>query len=262
MTNRSEWNLKDALDSFRSEPVHEPIARPPEHQTAHPHPSQRWHRVALSLVSLIAVAGWGAYLYEATRTIDSASVRRIGAPEVPVPSPVPPQETIASGVTPSSVAPSVADSKPGPVTPSTPAVVPPTTPPAKPRAESDVPASIPDLSGTWAWTTRLERSGSAAVDGLQLGYELTMEQSGKRITGAGRKVTENGDAIGSGAQTRITIDGTIAGDRLTLAFAERGTERSAEGRLVLLLDESGTLRGRFSTTGAQSSGTVEARRVR
>ena len=55
-------------------------------------------------------------------------------------------------------------------------------------------------------------------------------RTGRRISGAGRKITENGKEIGSGAQTPITVDGTIDGDRLTLAFAEtryRAVDRRA-----------------------------------
>jgi len=85
--------------------------------------------------------------------------------------------------------------------------------------------------------------------------------AGDRVTGAGRKVTQNGDGIGLRAQTPILVAGTIDGDRLTLTFKERGARRPTEGKFVLLLDESGTLRGRFSSTAAQSSGTVEGRRL-
>ena len=63
------------------------------------------------------------------------------------------------------------------------------------------------------------------------------------------------------AQTPISVAGTIDGDRLTLTFTERGTRRPTQGKFVLLLDESGAMRGRFSSNAARSSGTVEARRI-
>jgi hypothetical protein len=96
---------------------------------------------------------------------------------------------------------------------------------------------------------------------LQLGYDVQLQQTGNRVTGAGRKITENGDGIGSRAQTPISVAGTIDGDRLTLTFTERGRRRPTQGKFVLLLDESGTMRGRFSSDAAKSSGTVEAHRV-
>jgi len=81
------------------------------------------------------------------------------------------------------------------------------------------------------------------------------------VTGTGRKVTENGAGIGRRAQTPVTLTGTIDGDRLTLNFVERGTRRQTQGKFVLLVDDRGTLRGRFSSNAARSSGRVEAHRV-
>jgi hypothetical protein len=96
---------------------------------------------------------------------------------------------------------------------------------------------------------------------LKLGYEIQLEQEGDRVKGRGRKVTENGAGIRAGAQTPLTVTGTIDGDRLTLNFVERGTRRPTQGKFVLFVDDSGTLRGRFSSSAARSSGRVEAHRV-
>jgi hypothetical protein len=107
----------------------------------------------------------------------------------------------------------------------------------------------------------VESSSYKGYAGLRLGYELTLEQDGDRVTGVGRKVTENGAGIGPRAQTPLTVTGTIEGDRLTLNFVERGARRATQGKFVLLVDDGGTLRGRFTSSAAQSSGRVEAHRV-
>jgi len=117
------------------------------------------------------------------------------------------------------------------------------------------------VSGSWTLATHVESTSYQRFEGLQLGYDIQLEQTGNRITGTGRKVIENGEGISSRVQTPISVTGTIAGDRLTLTFNERGARRATEGKFVLLLDESGTMRGRFSSSAAQSSGTVEAHRV-
>jgi hypothetical protein len=122
--------------------------------------------------------------------------------------------------------------------------------------------SIPNVSGAWAVATRVESSSLSRFKGLQLGYQMNLEQQGDRVTGVGRKIAENGGAIGSRARTPVSVAGTIDGDRLTLNFTERGTRRPTRGTFVLLLDETGTLRGRFTSTAARSSGTVEAQRMR
>jgi cytoskeletal protein RodZ len=121
-------------------------------------------------------------------------------------------------------------------------------------------SSVPSLAGFWTLDTRVESSSLREFEGLQLGYRLELLQDGARITGHGVKTTENGDAIGSTAQTPITIAGTLDGRRLTLTFTERGTERESHGKMILDVYEDGVLRGRFSSNAAQSSGTAEARR--
>ena len=109
--------------------------------------------------------------------------------------------------------------------------------------------------------THVESSSLARYRGLKLGYEMQLEQEGDRVKGSGRKITENGAGIRAGAQTPVTVTGTIDGDRLTLNFVERGTRRPTQGKFVLLVDDSGILRGRFSSSAARSSGRVEAHRV-
>jgi cytoskeletal protein RodZ len=143
------------------------------------------------------------------------------------------------------------------------------SPPAEPspsptipaQSEPIEPASSRDVTGSWRVATHVESSSLARYKGLKFGYDLQLQQDGDRVKGRGRKVTENGAGIRAGAQTPLTVSGTIDGDRLTLNFVERGTRRQTQGKFVLLVDDSGALRGRFSTSAARSSGRVEAHRV-
>jgi cytoskeletal protein RodZ len=134
------------------------------------------------------------------------------------------------------------------------------TAPARPE-RIQTPGSSPDVTGSWRLATQVESSSLARFEGLKLGYEMELEQEGDRVTGTGKKVTENGNGIGPKAQTPVTVSGTIEGDRLTLNFVERGARRPTQGKFVLLVDDEGTLRGRFSSDAARSSGRVEAHRV-
>jgi transcriptional regulator with XRE-family HTH domain len=194
-------------------------------------PARGHHRFTLPLLLLIAAAGWSAYFLQSTHRIER--VTRPGAvafaPE-----------------------------------PATPKVIVPDTSSTNvpPHETTSVPASdIINVAGSWTLATYVESSSYARFEGLHLGYEIQLEQDGDHVTGTGRKVTQNGDGIGARAQTPISVDGSINGDRLTLAFGERGMRRPTEGKFVLLVDEGGTLRGRFSSTAARSSGTVEAHRL-
>ncbi len=117
------------------------------------------------------------------------------------------------------------------------------------------------MAGSWTLKTQVESSSYSRYEGLQLGYEIRLDQKGDRVTGSGKKITENGNDIDPSGQTPLSLSGTIAGDRLTLNFVERGARRATRGKFVLILDEAGRLRGRFSSTAAQSSGLVEADRA-
>ena len=121
--------------------------------------------------------------------------------------------------------------------------------------------TLPNVAGSWTLKTQVESSSYSRYAGLQLGYEIRLDQKGDRVTGSGRKITENGTDIDPSGQTPLSLSGIIAGDRLTLNFVERGELRSTQGKFVLILDEAGKLRGRFSSSAAQSSGLVEADRV-
>jgi transcriptional regulator with XRE-family HTH domain len=193
-------------------------------------PARRRGGFALPLISLLAAAGWGLYLHEATR--------------------LPGNQTLATERPPADANPRV-DPVASPAAAAAPTLI-----------ESGVtPVSVRDVSGSWMLLTRAERGRYAGSTGVRLGYQLHLEQDGDRVTGSGQKLTENGRAIESPAQTPISIAGTVESDRLTLTFTERGTRRATEGKFVLLLDEDGMLRGRYSSDAAHSAGTVEAYRL-
>jgi cytoskeletal protein RodZ len=151
--------------------------------------------------------------------------------------------------------------RPAPEVSERPAAVPPPVAAPRARPERIETPGTPDVTGSWRLATHVESSSLARFEGLKLGYEVQLEQEGDRVRGSGRKISENGEGIGARAQTPVTVNGTIDGDRLTLNFVERGTRRPTQGKFVLLVDDSGTLRGRFSSNAARSSGRVEAHRV-
>jgi hypothetical protein len=121
-------------------------------------------------------------------------------------------------------------------------------------------ATAVDLSGFWSMDTRVDSSSISDFIGLQMGFRLELQQAGNRITGQGIKTLENGKAIPDSAQTPIVVSGTLNGNRMTLTFTERGTQRETAGKMILVVNEDGVLRGRFSSSAAQSTGFVEARR--
>jgi hypothetical protein len=109
-------------------------------------------------------------------------------------------------------------------------------------------------------TNRVESARHAAFRDLTLGFQLMLKQQGIVVVGSGYKSTENGEALAGLRRTPITVEGSIEGDRLVLNFTEQGADRSSGGRFVFYLSDDGSLRGRFKSDAAQSSGSSVATR--
>lgn len=234
-------------------------------------------RRALTLLALLGAAGWGAYVYESSPPLDldiiamlaprsssptdTAPTATATAPSEAPPNDAPPNDPpLASN---ESAAAPEADRKPdtGGSASATASEI--TRPiPARPQSvatSSSLAGPIQNVSGQWRLDTLVETSDSSFEE-LKLHYEMKLAQDGDRVTGFGTKISEN-EGIGPRTHTPVTVTGTIAGGRLTMNFVERGTPPGTRSRFVLLVDEAGTFRGRFSSSAAPSSGHVEAHRV-
>lgn len=197
--------------------------------------------IAVSGLAVLAIVGWGSYVYEAS-----------GAAKHDIPGKI---YAALTGRGDSQAAPQDA-----PVLAPNTMHVSNATQPVEPERVQTTAASN-DVTGSWRLATQVESTSYTRYEGLLLGYELELEQDGDRVTGIGRKMIENGSGISSRDQTSIAISGIVDGDRLMLTFIEGGTERSSRGAFVLQRKQDGTLRGRFTTNAARSSGSAEARRV-
>ena len=117
------------------------------------------------------------------------------------------------------------------------------------------------MAGSWTLRTQVESSSYSRYAGLQLGYEIRLEQKGDRVTGSGKKITENGNDINPSGQTPLSLSGTIAGDRLTLNFVERGALAPNPREIRADSGRGWKAAGTILEQAAQSSGLVEADRV-
>jgi hypothetical protein len=118
-----------------------------------------------------------------------------------------------------------------------------------------------DLTGKWNVVNSVQKTSYRSFQNMNIGFELTINQSGKSFTGAGRKVSENGHSLPATSRTPIEVKGSIDGDRVEATFFEQGTLRKTNGRFVWRIDQaSGGLNGTFVTTAAGSSGKSAARR--
>ena len=170
-----------------------------------------------------------------------------------------------------------AEPGPPPVSPSVAPLTPPSSSPAKkPTLPTPTPFPSPtpspspeatpkevDLTGPWEMTNRVLSASYAPYRGLRLGYRLTLRQRDRTVTGEGEKVSENGQEIGPGARSPISLRGKLEGSQLTLSFVEHGALRATTGTFQLRVNEAGTkLTGTFTQTAARSRGETEAVRTR
>lgn len=258
-----ETEIDDALNSFAAESdlnapptashaTHAPLLRDipftlhPSHVPIAPvRPARRRARLALSGLALLATAASAAFVYESRRPLEFDI------------SAVPPLRAASPGPAPTAPAIVPDESVPAdpPLTSDESAVAP---EPAR-NAEIERPAPSQSVSGEWRLTAQAEKSNSF-LENLKLHYDMALKQDGDRVTGVGTRVSANENGAGPESTTPVAVTGTMAGDRLTLNVVERGTQLD-RGKFVLLVEDAGTLRGRFSSNTAPSSGHVEAHRV-
>jgi hypothetical protein len=157
---------------------------------------------------------------------------------------------------------------PRPVTPS-PAEAPEEQEPDAEAAEPEptsTPTSTPtpppsDIGGRWELHHDVESTSRQAFAGMDLGYRLNLVQDGVRVHGRGQKISENGVLLLPSQRTPIEVEGRIEGDQLVLHFTEIGSERTSRGTMRWRMGPDSTLRGRFSSDAADSSGSSVARRL-
>jgi Domain of unknown function (DUF4388) len=127
------------------------------------------------------------------------------------------------------------------------------------KAEPSVVAR--DLTGKWNVVNSVQKTSYRSFQNMNIGFELTISQSGKTFTGEGRKVSENGHSLPATSRTPIQVKGSIDGDRVEATFIEAGALRKTNGRFVWRINQAGGgLNGTFLSTAAGSSGKSAATR--
>lgn len=163
-----------------------------------------------------------------------------------------PESVSAPAPAPASVSPAPASvsSAPAPVSaPTETTVSETTTPPAR------------DLTGKWNVVNTVHTTGYKSFQNLQIGFAVSINQTGRTFTAQGQKISENGRSLPASSRTPIQLQGTIDGDKIEATFFEQGTLRKTSGRFVWKIDPaSGALTGTFASTAARTSGKSTARR--
>ena len=122
-------------------------------------------------------------------------------------------------------------------------------------------AGVPDLTGNWNVVNTVEQTSYGAYRNMQIGFNVSINQTGNDFTGQGEKISENGRSLPAAGRTPIVVKGTIDGDRVEATFSETGATRKTNGRFVWRIDKaSGGLTGTFVSTAARSSGKSAAKK--
>jgi hypothetical protein len=169
--------------------------------------------------------------------------------------PAPPPTTIAPATAPPSTTLPVTTRRAPP---------PPAEAQAEPEPESpaDGATAVGPVDGRWDVDNEIQDSAHPAYRGLRLGYEITLHQHGRRISGEGRKVSENGAPLPPPRRTPILVTGERRGRMLRLTFMEQGAERNTAGTLEWQLGGDGdSVSGTFVSDAAGSRGSSSARRI-
>jgi hypothetical protein len=204
-------------------------------------------------VLVVALAAAAVFLRSKFRErTEQASVATSSQPSEPVSRPVPAEPTVdkqpvATATDSRTIA---TDRRTTPATDST-----------TPTSTDSMSTTAPDLSGKWNVVNTVNTTAHRGFQNLQVGFAVSINQTGKTFTAKGQKVSENGRSLPASSRTPIQLKGFIDGDRVEATFSEQGTVRKTNGRFVWKLDRAGGgLRGTFASTAAQSSGRSTARR--
>jgi len=132
--------------------------------------------------------------------------------------------------------------------------------PQQPTTNVTRPA-LPDLTGNWTVVNTVEQTSYQAYKNMRVGFNVSINQSGKDFTGRGEKISENGRSLPAAGRTPIEVKGTINGDKVEATFSESGALRKTNGRFVWRIDKSsGGLTGTFVSTAARTSGKSAAKK--
>ncbi|EMF8824882.1 hypothetical protein P3526_21625 [Vibrio parahaemolyticus] len=118
-----------------------------------------------------------------------------------------------------------------------------------------------DFTGQWKLNLIIENTAYNPYQGMEIGYQVYLNQSSDNITGTGEKVSENHKNLPISQRVKIDMQGRLIGSQLDLLFTLYGHKRDTIGQFRLTTINGDELEGTFSTTGSSASGSVKLTRV-
>jgi hypothetical protein len=248
-------NDVDEVTIIKTDEASAPIPTPAPYQARSRAPYLIAFAVTVLVVALAAAAVALRSRYRelnspvvATNTESVASTTPVNATEENAISPAPAKTTV--------------EEKTVPPAPAKPTVEKETIPAPATKAVDEKTTSIAqDLSGKWDVVNTVHTTAYKSFQNLQIGFAVSIHQTGRTFTAEGHKISENGRSLPASSRTPIQLKGFIDGDKIEATFSEQGAARKTNGRFVWKIDRAGAgLTGTFASTAAQTSGASTARR--
>ena len=112
------------------------------------------------------------------------------------------------------------------------------------------------IAGEWDLNLKIESTSYNPYKNLEVGYKIYLSQHEKRVVGRGEKWWVDGEEIPFSQHDPIRVEGVMIGNELPLSFILKGSKRETVGTFDLRLESEDKFIGTFSTTGANSRGSV------
>lgn len=119
-----------------------------------------------------------------------------------------------------------------------------------------------DLSGRWRVIHKVERSTLERFKGMEIEFDVTLDQENGRVTGEGAKFIVDMEMIRRDEASRIALSGHVDGEEVTLELSEEAPARDREiaGEIRWTVVTEDLLSGTFRVDAAGSAGTSRALR--
>jgi hypothetical protein len=117
-------------------------------------------------------------------------------------------------------------------------------------------------AGQWYLTFKVEKSAYKPFIGETHSQKVFFTQNENIIKGDGEKWEYNGKYLPSEMHRLLEYEGTINGNKLMAKYVLHGEKRDSKGMIdVEISDDGKTVKGTFSGTAGESSGTVTGEKV-
>ena len=118
-----------------------------------------------------------------------------------------------------------------------------------------------NLTGRWQVLHRVEKSSLSRYVGLEIEFDVLLQQAGGKVTGTGQKFIVGWELAGRDELSRLILEGRVENANVLLAFVERSPShpgREIVGEVIWKAVTSDMLIGSFRVDAAASRGSSRA----